>query len=68
MSVSPVAGGGPPPLPSREVGGEWSEHVTEEGNTYWYNTVTGVSTWTNPHLKVFSFFLGFCFLPFPFPS
>ena len=26
------------PLPS-----QWTEHKTDEGNTYWYNSATGVS-------------------------
>mmetsp|Transcript_15819 Transcript_15819/g.23806 ORF Transcript_15819/g.23806 Transcript_15819/m.23806 type:complete len:457 (-) Transcript_15819:428-1798(-) len=33
----------PPPLPAG-----WSEHKTEDGNTFWYNSGTGVSQWERP--------------------
>lgn len=26
----------------------WSEHKTDDGNTYWYNASTGVSQWERP--------------------
>ena len=26
----------------------WSEHKTDDGNTYWYNSGTGVSQWERP--------------------
>lgn len=26
----------------------WSEHKTDDGNTYWYNSATGVSQWERP--------------------
>ena len=27
---------------------EWQELVTEDGHTYWFNEVTGVSQWERP--------------------
>lgn len=28
----------------------WSEHLTEDGKTYYYNSQTGQSTWEHPLL------------------
>uniref|UniRef100_A0A7S4NR34 Rho-GAP domain-containing protein n=1 Tax=Paramoeba aestuarina TaxID=180227 RepID=A0A7S4NR34_9EUKA len=39
----------PAPPPARAS--EWTEHTTEEGISYWFNAVTGVSTWTDPNPK-----------------
>jgi hypothetical protein len=36
--AAPVAA--PAPAPATGV---WSEHKTDDGNTYWYNSATGVS-------------------------
>ncbi len=29
----------------------WSEHRTDDGNTYWYNSETKESTWENPFVS-----------------
>lgn len=35
----------PAPAPGAKV---WQEHTGEQGNTFWYNTQTGVSQWEKP--------------------
>jgi hypothetical protein len=41
---SAVPSSAPAPAPSpAPAANPWSEHKTDDGNTYWYNSVTGVS-------------------------
>jgi far upstream element-binding protein len=47
-------GGGNPyasllgPAPPKLANTTWSEHKTETGDTYWYNSATGTSQWERP--------------------
>ena len=36
------------PIAKPVVATVWSEHKTDDGNTYWYNASTGVSQWERP--------------------
>ena len=29
----------------------WSEHTTDDGHTYYHNTVTDETSWTRPEMK-----------------
>ena len=40
---APVAAGYPAAAVQKPVQSPWSEHKTDDGNTYWYNSTTGVS-------------------------
>jgi len=36
------------PAPPKPANSTWSEHKTESGDTYWYNSATGTSQWERP--------------------
>jgi hypothetical protein len=48
----PPGYGGPPPMqqqaPPPQQTSPWTEHFTPEGHTYYYNAMTGASSWERP--------------------